>query len=204
MNLFIVRHGNTFLPGQKITRVGANTDVSLVESGILQAHDLGLYFRNENIFFDRVYCSSLVRTLKTAEIIIDYQRNKLNIEKKPLFDEIDHGEDEGKTDLEIVNRIGSQALMDWDSFGIIPNGWNVNEELRILGWKDFLTEHVKYSNVLIVTSNGAARFIFKAINITGKIESLKLRTGAFGVITQKSEMEKIELVNWNLLPKDLG
>jgi len=82
MNLFIVRHGNTFLPGQKITRVGANTDVSLVESGILQAHDLGLYFRNENIFFDRVYCSSLVRTFKSAEIIIDYQINKLNIEKK--------------------------------------------------------------------------------------------------------------------------
>jgi probable phosphoglycerate mutase len=202
MNLFIVRHGNTFLPGQKITRVGVNTDVSLVESGILQAHKLGLFFRNENILFDRVYCSSLVRTRNTAEIIIDYQKNKLNIEEKPLFDEIDHGEDEGKTDLEIVNRIGSQALTDWDSFGIIPNGWNVNEELRILGWKDFLKEHVKYNNVLIVTSNGAARFIFKAINITGKIESLKLRTGAFGVITQKSEMGKIELVNWNLLPKD--
>jgi broad specificity phosphatase PhoE len=204
MNVFIVRHGNTFLPNSKVTRVGAKTDISLVDSGISQAHELGLYFRNKKIFFDKIYCSSLLRTAETAHIIRNYQIKKLNIEIKLLFDEIDHGEDEGKTDLEIVNRIGSKALMDWENYGIVPRGWIVNEEIRILGWKNFLRNHLEFNNVLIVTSNGAARFVFKVIHVAGKIESLKLRTGAFGVITQKSEMDKIELVNWNLLPKDLG
>lgn len=43
--LIIARHGNTFGPDDTPTRVGARTDLPLVESGIQQARLLGTHLR---------------------------------------------------------------------------------------------------------------------------------------------------------------
>jgi len=42
--LFIVRHGNTFDPGDTVTRVGARTDLPLSSSGRAQADALARHF----------------------------------------------------------------------------------------------------------------------------------------------------------------
>ena len=46
---FIVRHGNTFGPGEVLRRVGARTDIPLVPSGEEQAQALGAWFAEQGI-----------------------------------------------------------------------------------------------------------------------------------------------------------
>src|SRR5258706_236449 len=51
IKLLIARHGNTFGPGDIVTRVGT-TDLPLVESGLQQGRNLGTYLQKE--FADKI------------------------------------------------------------------------------------------------------------------------------------------------------
>ena len=64
--LIIARHGNTFGPNDTPTRVGAQTDLPLVESGQEQAKKLGTYLKENNLTPEITYCSELKRTIETA------------------------------------------------------------------------------------------------------------------------------------------
>jgi broad specificity phosphatase PhoE len=141
MSIFIVRHGNTFTEGAEPRRIGIKTDLPLVESGKVQSHLLGKYFKTQNIRFDQVFCSSLKRTKETAAIITSYTSPNQTVFENHLFDEIDHGVDEGKIESEVINRIGKETIEKWDKYGVEPDGWNVNYEFRIKGWKRFLDDH---------------------------------------------------------------
>ena len=54
--LVIVRHGNTFRAGETPTRVGARTDLPLVEEE--RARSSGRYLREKGIVIDKVICLS--------------------------------------------------------------------------------------------------------------------------------------------------
>jgi broad specificity phosphatase PhoE len=199
MKLYIVRHGNTFKDSEVPRRIGQRTDLPLVESGMIQAHKLGKYFKNNSIKFDLAFSSNLIRTTTTAEIVLSYNSSSLKLNFDVLFTEIDHGMDEGKTDNEIIKRIGSDALYNWETLAIEPEGWSVNKNDRILGWIKFLEEIKKLDNVLIVTSNGAARIALIAFDLLNKVENIKLKTGSFGIL----EIEKnnsIKVVEWGVQP----
>ena len=49
MKLYLIRHGNTFAPGDKVTWVGSQNDLPLVESGIQQAQTLSSALQKQNI-----------------------------------------------------------------------------------------------------------------------------------------------------------
>jgi len=68
--LIIARHGNTFTAGQTPTRVGARTDLPLVDSGIEQAQRLGKWMKENGYIPEITYCSELKRTKQTAEIAL--------------------------------------------------------------------------------------------------------------------------------------
>jgi broad specificity phosphatase PhoE len=199
MSIYIVRHGNTFLSNEMPRRVGIKTDLPLVESGIKQAHALGYYFSKHNISFDYLYCSNLLRTKETAKIIATYQSVNLEIMINELFDEIDHGIDENKTEEEIVNRIGQKSIDNWDKFGIVPEGWVVNSNQRLDGWRHFFQQKVTGKNVLVVTSNGSARFSLLALGHRNNLNDFKLRTGSFGVL-KMNEVNSYVVVCWNQIP----
>ncbi|RZM31807.1 MAG: hypothetical protein EOP67_31055, partial [Sphingomonas sp.] len=61
LSVFIVRHGNTFAPGEPARRIGAATDLALVESGIAQADALGLAFAHAGTGFDRALAAPIRR-----------------------------------------------------------------------------------------------------------------------------------------------
>ena len=199
MNLYIVRHGNTFKDTEVPKRIGQFTDLPLVESGIIQAHKLGKYFKNKDIKFDLAFSSNLLRTKTTAEIILSYNSSNLELNFDDLFTEIDHGIDEGKTDKEIINRIGSEALISWETLAIEPNGWVINKDLRILGWIKLLERITKFDNVLIVTSNGAARIALIAFDLLKNVENIKLKTGSIGILNIENN-NNIQMVEWGIQP----
>jgi len=202
--LIIARHGNTFGPDDTPTRVGARTDLPLVEKGHEQAEALGKYLNENRMIPDVVYTSHLKRTIETAEIAVKASGVTNPIYNLDIFNEIDYGPDENKTEDEVIARIGEQAIADWDEHAIVPNGWLVNPDDIIHSWKDFADQvcaHNDDETVLVVTSNGIARF---APHITGDFEGfaanhkIKLSTGALAVL--KHENGTWRAVEWNIRP----
>jgi probable phosphoglycerate mutase len=184
--LVIVRHGNTFTPAEPARRIGARTDLPLTDSGREQAKKLAERFaRGENWRFDRILCGPLRRTRETAEAIRSAQANPPAMEISDLLAEIDHGPDENMPEAAVVARIGAATLDAWDKKGVAPPGWRVDCEIRIAGWRALYAETGERTT-LLVTSSGAARVALLAdpalIGEATRLPSLKLRTGAFGLI----------------------
>lgn len=202
--LIIARHGNTFGPNDTPTRVGARTDLPLVESGKEQARKIGAYLKRNSLIPDVVYTSNLRRTIETAEIAIKESGVSNPIFQLDIFNEIDYGPDENKTEDEVIARIGEQAIEDWDKHAIVPDGWNINTDEVIqnwLGFEDQIRAFDDNETILVVTSNGIARF---APHITGNFDgfaaqnNIKLSTGTLAVLEHKDGQWKIS--EWNLKP----
>lgn len=203
-SVYIVRHGNTFAPGETPRRVGARTDIPLVESGVAQAGAIGREFAYRGMRFDRAFVSPLMRTRETMDLIVAESDAALVAEEAEWLAEIDHGPDENRTDAEIIARIGEEALRSWDREAVAPEGWQVGQEARVRAWRAlFKTVAGRGEKILIVTSNGAARFALMAdaALLGAAVPSLKLRTGAWGRIDIGSD-ERPQLIEWDRKPAD--
>jgi broad specificity phosphatase PhoE len=178
----IVRHGDTFAPGEPPRRIGARTDLPLVESGRAQAAALGAAFARRGWRFDRIVAAPLRRARETAEAIRAALPDAPAPEPAAFLAEIDHGPDEDRAEPEVVARVGAAALAAWDARGEPPPGWQVDPAARRAAWRA-LYAHAGDETLLLVTSNGAARFALLAEPALAQgLATLKLRTGAFGVI----------------------
>lgn len=202
--LIIVRHGNTFGSHETPLRVGARTDTPLVESGKQQAQKIGEWLKQNHLIPDKIYTGELQRTFQTAELIVDGLNTEIPIIKDPKFNEIDYGPDEGKPEAEVINRIGEAAIKMWDKNAIVPNGWQVNPKIIIQNWLafgKFIEENYKNQIILVVTSNGIARF---APYLTSQFEqfkeqhSIKISTGALCILEKINNNWKVE--RWNFRP----
>jgi len=201
--LTIVRHGNTFAPGETPRRIGARTDLPLVESGRAQARALGDWFRADARHFDRVLASPLQRTRETATLILMCQPAPPPVENCAWLGEIDHGPDEGRPEDAVIARIGAGCLEAWDRNAAPPPGWIVDARARIAGWQAlFASPSPETGETLLVTSNGAARFAFLADaglrSAASRLPSLKLRTGAWGTIIVEESSVRLEA--WDQRP----
>lgn len=193
--IFIIRHGNTFASSAEACRIGAGTDIPLVESGRVQADRLGQYFAAQHLPIRRLHSSALLRAGETAARIAAATGHPVD-EPLPWLGEIDHGPDEGRPETEVLARLGEQALTDWDEQAIPPVGWTVDAETRIAAWKSWFAQGGEGTE-LLVTSNGAARFALLAMG--APLTALKLRTGAFGELTIDAT-GKPQRIRWDQRP----
>ena len=180
---YIVRHGNTFAPGEPPRRIGARTDIPLVESGRAQAIALRDHFHKRGIAFDRVLVSPLLRTRETAALIA----RDVPVEPTDWLCEIDHGPDEDATEADVIARIGPEALAAWEGRAEPPPGWIVDAPARTAAWRAFFdrpSDRPATKTTLLVTSNGAARFARIALGMP----PAKLRTGAYGIVEWRDEL----------------
>lgn len=194
--LYIVRHGNTFDAGETPRRVGRRTDLPLTATGRAQAEALGRQFAADGVVFGSCQAGMLQRTRVTAETILATMGAPLAIEPSELLTEIDHGPDEDQIEARVEARIGKEALAAWDRRAIAPRDWTVDADERIAGWREFAKRPLPAA-VLLVTSNGAARFALLAFGFD--MAPLKLRTGAYGIIETGSDGQ-FRLVEWDRRP----
>lgn len=191
--IFIIRHGNTFESSATACRIGAGTDIPLVESGRAQADRLGHWFADQGLPVRSLHSSPLQRAQETAarigSVIGHAPDGALS-----WLNEIDHGPDEGRPEPQVIARIGAQALADWDERGIAPDGWTVDADARIAAWQRWFA-HGGEGVDLLITSNGAARFALLALGLP----PLKLRTGAFGELAVASD-RTVTLLRWDERP----
>lgn len=202
--LVIARHGNTFEEGEAPRRVGARTDIPLTEKGREQARAMGTWLKENRLVPDAAYSSNLRRTIETGEIAVRAAGHPQHIYALDIFDEIDYGPDENKTEEDVRARLGQQAIRDWDENATVPDGWCADPAAIIRNWRDFATHiraHDDGETILVVTSNGIARF---APHLTGDFEgfrkahSLKIATGALCVLHYGGQSWEIR--EWNLKP----
>ncbi len=196
--LIIVRHGNTFSPGDVVRRIGAGTDLPLAESGGAQARKLGQYFKEKGWTPDAVFSSQLMRTQQTAALLLAEMGIKKQAVALSRFDEIDFGDDENQPEEAVVARLGSKALQDWDEHGIVPDGWYADPKEIADWWKDFAAASVKQKTptVLVVTSAGIARFALSLCK--EKPEKTKLPTGSYGVLIHENRAWRCQ--EWAMTP----
>ena len=203
--LLIARHGNTFGPGDVVTRVGL-TDLPLVDSGLEQGRLLGRYLKQQKMIPDVIFTSHLKRTQQTAQAAQKEMGTALACQTLAVFNEIDYGPDENKPEDAVIARLGKAALEAWDAEGIVPEGWRVDPAAIIARWKDFGGDILKNhpgKTVMVVTSNGIARF---APHLTGDFNAfrqkhaIKLSTGAVSVF-ENSGSSVWSCTYWNISPK---
>ena len=193
--IFIIRHGNTFESSASACRIGARTDLPLVESGRAQADRLGKWFAAQGLAPCSIHSGPLSRARETASRIAAALNQPVEA-PLPWLDEIDHGPDEGRPEAEVLARIGESALTAWDEQAIPPRGWTVNAPTRIAAWQSYFAQGGEGTD-LLVTSNGAARFALLALGLSPA--SLKLRTGAYGELIRQTD-GSVKLQSWDQRP----
>ncbi|WP_068092776.1 histidine phosphatase family protein [Novosphingobium rosa] len=199
----IVRHGNTFAASEAPRRIGARTDLPLTGSGQQQARALGAHFAAKGWHFGQALISPLRRTRETAEAILAAQPSPPAPQPRDWLAEIDHGPDENRTEDEVLARLGPDALAAWDHHATPPPGWTVEAETRKAAWRDLFAAPPGNAPLLLVTSNGAARFALLAdpalAQAAQALPHLKLPTGSYGVI-QRGEDGDLHITDWGVRP----
>lgn len=204
--LIIVRHGNTFNPHETLLRIGVRTDIPLVDSGKQQAQKIGEWLRKNTLIPHRIYAAELQRTLQTAELITQELNAEIPIIRDKQFNEIDYGPDEGKSEREVIDRIGAGAIQMWDKDAIVPGGWQVDPQTVIQDWLEFgkfIEKNYNNQIILVVTSNGIARF---ALYLTHQFEqfkqqyAIKISTGALCILRKINVASDWQVERWNFKP----
>ena len=204
--LLIVRHGNTFKPNEVPRRVGAHTDLPLVE--LERSQNIGRYLKS--LFIPQItFCSPLQRTRQTAVTALETAGvNTQQIIIDDQFKEIDYGPDENQPEDLVIARIGEAALAAWNTHAQTPPGWQLDPEKLRKNWFDFgaeLEENHSGKKILVVTSNGIARFS-PALCKSGQSDipqNLKVSTGAMCLYEKASGQDSWALKFWNKKPLEL-
>lgn len=200
--IIIARHGNTFTKDQTPTRVGARTDLDLVEEH--RGRSVGKYLKDNGLVPDEVFSGPLKRHIQTAEFAIEEMKPEQAIRVDNSFNEIDYGVDENKPEEEVIARLGQEALDKWNKHAIVPEGWDVDPDALIAAWKDFanlVEAEYKGQTVAMFSSNGIIRF---APHITGDFDSfakehdIKVATGGVCIFEKEDGDARWKCTAWNI------
>jgi probable phosphoglycerate mutase len=169
MKLYLIRHGNTFAPGDPIVWVGKKNNLPLVDKGVEQAENLAKELQAKGIQPSVIYCSSLLRTKQFAEILID----KMKLDLKPQIDdrltEIDYGDWNGLTSDQVVHKFGQEVIDEWTNRSRWPRGcnWGGTEPKTVAEIFSFINDITTIYGgkrcILAITSNGRLRYFLKLI-----------------------------------------
>ena len=189
--LIIARHGNTFLPGETPTRVGARTDLPLTEEE--RARGIGRYLLARGIQPTRILAAPLMRTRRTAELAAQEMGIENKTEREVAL-RLGHaaavtaGKDPDMLSLEYLESIGNQAIELWNTRAVVPDGWIVDPQALMNMWRRVASETLENEIVLCVSSNGIIRF---APVITGDYDGfcaahdIKVPTGGVCIFTSE-------------------
>ncbi len=158
--IYLVRHGSTSLTAED--RFAGSSDVLLSEEGRLQVSALASRLQNEPL--DAVYCSPLIRTMETAQIIAAPHR--LTPIPEAGLREIDYGHWEGLTRFEVERDYAHEyAIWQEDPFTMAPVGGEsgVNVINRVLPLFRRIMDTHRHRNVLIVSHKGTNRLLITSL-----------------------------------------
>ncbi|WP_158240635.1 histidine phosphatase family protein [Telmatospirillum siberiense] len=209
MEVLFARHGNTFAPGDKVVWVGRETDLPLVDKGLVQAAAAAEALRRTGLIPDAVYAASLRRTRRFAEIIADSLGLAAPV-IDPRLDEIDYGRWAGRTNDEIASDgpDAEAAMVAWGGRDVWPAevGWATTwaeVEAAVTAFSTQCLALAGHRRPLVVSSNGILRFLPRVL-LAGQAQpdSFKMRTGHLGIIDCQDGEACLRC--WDVAPADLA
>ena len=182
MVLIVLRHGESVW--NKENRFTGLTDVALSENGQKEANETASILSGVPIH--TIFCSTLKRTIETAEIVLAKQITCTDI---PLIQdsslcERDYGDLTGKNKTELAELYGETLVKSWRRSYLNgpPNGENLDDVRRRAGlyYDNEISPLLKEDkNVLIVSHGNTLRALFVHLGIKDEqtIESFEIPTG---------------------------
>ncbi|MDG1048964.1 MAG: histidine phosphatase family protein [Planctomycetota bacterium] len=205
IELMLVRHGNTFAPGDRIVWVGSGEDLPLVPSGRAQARLLGDALSAAKWTATAALSGGLKRQaehlrLATGGTPAPIVHRALN--------EVDYGDWGGRTTDEIVAAHGDAAVRGWNERSQWPAdaGWPETLEAvraRVGEFAEEVASGQHGDRVLVCSSNGLLRWFLGLVPgaLEAAIEgsSFKVKTGHVGRMEWR-DGEGWQVASWNQPP----
>jgi len=192
MQLILIRHGETLW--NKEGRIQGTSDIELSPVGIEQARHLALSLKDQHIC--SIHASPLKRALKTAEIINEFHRKK--IQTHPGLMEMDQGDFEGFSFKELM-ACEKEFLNKWIANPAsvqMPNGESL-AELQERAWREVETIINQEENALVVAHNFTIAAIMcrvRKISLT-EFRSTCVGTASKTIVRLKDGEAVIETLN---------
>ena len=175
--LVLIRHGQSLWNAEN--KFTGWTDIGLSEKGIEEAEEAGE--KLENIPFDVVHTSALIRAQKTAEIIIrkNKKSKKIPVYKDKRLNERHYGSLQGLNKKETAEKYGAEQVHIWRrSFDVPPpdgESLKMNAERTIPYFKENIIQDLKKGkNVLVSAHGNSLRSIVMYIENISKEDVVKL------------------------------
>ena len=209
MRVVLVRHGNTFSPGEQAVWVGARTDLALVEKGREQAEEVGNELCRAGMTVNRIFAGPLRRTAETAAIIariagIAPQAVVID----PRLVELDYGDWEGLASDRIRELYGNSDLDGWEHSNAWPTAarWPATKRevvARVLAcFEEMRPSSPAHENAIdvVVSSNGIFRLLAEALGFSSGAG--KMATGNISLIMRAAD-GTWQVERWNAAPGSL-
>ncbi len=175
--LVLIRHGQSLWNAEN--KFTGWTDLGLSEKGIEEAEEAGK--KLENVPFDVVHTSALIRAQKTAEIIIKKNKKskKIPVYKDKRLNERHYGSLQGLNKKETAEKYGAEQVHIWRrSFDVPPpdgESLKMNAERTIPYFKENIIQDLKKGkNVLVSAHGNSLRSIVMYIENISKEDVVKL------------------------------
>ena len=175
--LVLIRHGQSLWNAEN--KFTGWTDIGLSEKGIEEAEEAGK--KLENVPFDVVHTSALIRAQKTAEIIIKNNKKskKIPVYKDKRLNERHYGSLQGLNKKETAEKYGAEQVHIWRrSFDVPPpdgESLKMNAERTIPYFKENIIQDLKKGkNVLVSAHGNSLRSIVMYIENISKEDVVKL------------------------------
>lgn len=209
VDLFLLRHGNTFESGEIPRWVGSGQDLPLTVRGVEQAHAAASYFLTLKEPPKAIFCGTLKRLAHTANIVA--RTIGAPVEQDRRLNEIDFGPWGGLTDRDIEARGEAQLLAAWRDHGrwpseIFPQSQEaVRKEIRDFAvW--MMLNRPNPGPYLVVSSNGKLRHFLSMIpgayDDYSENGALKVGTGHISKLSLTDEGGAVDF--WDIAPDRLG
>ena len=177
VTLVLIRHGQSIWNAEN--KFTGWTDIGLSEKGIEEAEEAGK--KLENVPFDVVHTSALIRAQKTAEIIIKKNKKskKIPVYKDKRLNERHYGSLQGLNKKETAEKYGAEQVHIWRrSFDVPPpdgESLKMNAERTIPYFKENIIQDLKKGkNVLVSAHGNSLRSIVMYIENISKEDVVKL------------------------------
>jgi 2,3-bisphosphoglycerate-dependent phosphoglycerate mutase len=167
--LFLIRHGETINNVEK--RFSGNIDTELTLNGVRQSINASKQFNNIKI--DKIYCSKLKRTIKTANIIKIMINSNVKILQSSLLNERNYGILTGRLHSEVIDLYGQSKVFSWRrGFDESPPDGESLQDVynRIKTFYETIVKPClkKKENILVVTHGNVIRAFLVLFNIHNK------------------------------------
>ena len=155
MKVYVMRHGTTVWNEKGITQ--GHTNNRLSKKGKILTEEVALKYKNIN--FDIIFCSPLMRTVQTANIMNKYHNSK--IVKDSRLIEIDQGIFTGRSKYDLTEEEKRLKTARAKECGMESYQSAFSRTENFI--RD-LSKNKQYKNVLIITHNVNASFIADIFN----------------------------------------